>query len=151
MSLGFYYSGGGAATSVLGGAISSVPVAETEGVVFPNVLLVDAVAGIAHYASLYIKNTGATPITHTWLYFASNVGNSKVYFAKGITAGQGIANNVTPPADALVFQKPAFLNSAVDLGSLAAGASIQLWLKRIVSANATGSPKDYFTLTGAES
>lgn len=151
MSLAFYYSGGGAATSVLGGAISSVAVAETEGAVFPNVLLADAVTGITHFASLYIKNTGATTITHARLYFASTVGNSKVYFAKGITAGQSIVNNVTPPADALVFQKPAFLNSAVDLGSLAAGASRQLWLKRVVAANATGAPNDYFILTGAES
>jgi hypothetical protein len=149
MSLAFYYSGGGAATSVLGGAISSVAVAETEGAVFPNVLLADAVTGITHFASIYIKNTGATTITHAWLYFASNVGNSKVYFAKGITANLTIANDTTAPTDALVFQKPAYLNSAVDLGSLAAGASQQLWLKRVVAANATGSPQDYFILTGA--
>jgi hypothetical protein len=149
MSLGYYFSGGGT-PGVLGGAISSTVVTETEGAIFPNVTLAESVSGITHYASIYVQNTGGSSITHTWLWFNSSVGNSKVYFAKGITGGLSIANNTTAPTDPLVFQKPAFQSSAVDLGALAAGASVQIWLKRVVAANASGAPRDYFILSGAE-
>lgn len=150
MSLAFYYSGGGAATSILGGAISSVTLAETEGVLFPNVTQAQAIAGITHYASIYIKNTGATTVT-AGVYFSSLITRSNVYIATGITTNLTISNNVTAPVDELVFIKPQHDYAPLNIGSLAAGASKQLWLKRVVPVSAGGSIDDYLILSGVTS
>lgn len=150
MSLAFYFSGGGSATSVLGGAISSAALTETRGIILPDVAQADATAGITHYASIYIKNTGGSTIANVGVYLSSVVSAANLYIAKGIAANQSIASATTAPADALVFTKPLFSYSPLALGSLAAGASQQLWIKRVIAVNSSGALLDYINLTGVE-
>ena len=159
MALTFYFTGGGSASSVLGGNISSTALTETQGAVFPDVILADAVTGITHYACIAMKNTGAA-INNAGIYISSNVQGSQTYIALGLaakgttaapTTEQTIASAVTAPTGALVFQKPSFSYSPLSIGSLAAGQYKYLWLKRVVAANQAGSPLDYFIITGTES
>jgi hypothetical protein len=156
MSLGFFFTGGGSASSVLGGLISSAALTSAQGSVLPDVALSDAVTGITHYACLCVKNTGASSIANVGVYLASDVEVSKTYIAKGLTGKnstteQTIASATTAPVGALVFQRPSFIYSALSLGALAAGEFYHVWLKRVVPVNAAGSPKDYIILTGVES
>lgn len=156
MALSFYFTGGGSATSVLGGLVSSSALTETQGIVFPDVVLADAVAGITHYACIVIKNTGGTTINNAGVYLSSDVEGSRSYIALGLTGKsstteQVIASAVTAPTGALVFQKPSFDYAPLAIGSLTAGQFQHLWLKRTVSANATGTPLDYFIITGTQS
>lgn len=151
MALVFYFSGGGSASSVLGGAISSTALTETIDAVFPSVSSADAIAGITHYACIYLKNTGANTTT-TGVYFPSIVTATNVYVAKGIagknTSEQTIASNVTAPTGAFVFTKPNFVYSPLNLVALSTNDYIGLWLKRVVVANTAGSVADYVILTG---
>ena len=160
MALTFYFTGGGSASSVLGGNISSTALTETQGAVFPDVILADAVTGITHYACIAMKNTGSTTINNAGIYISSNVQGSQTYIALGLaakgtaaatTTEQPIASAVTAPTGALVFQKPSFSYSPLSIGSLAGGQYKYLWLKRVVAANQAGSPLDYFIITGTES
>ena len=159
MALTFYFTGGGSSSSVLGGLVSSTALTETQGAVFPDVILADAVTGITHYACIAMKNTGAA-INNAGIYISSNVQGSQTYIALGLaakgtaaapTTEQTIASAVTAPTGALVFQKPSFSYSPLSIGSLAAGQYKYLWLKRVVAANQAGSPLDYFIITGTES
>lgn len=155
MSLQFYFTGGGSASSVLGGQISTTELTETAEVLLPNVALADAAAGITHYACICIKNTGATTIANAGVYFSSVVSNAKIYLAKGLTGKnstteQTIANNTTAPTGAFVFQQPLYVYSPVSLGLLAPGDFYHLWIKRVVAANSAGSPDEYLILTGVE-
>ena len=156
MSLAFYFTGGGSASSVLGGQISSTELTEVAEALFPNVSLADATAGITHYACICVKNTGAETITNVGVYLSSLVSNGKLYVAKGLTGKnstteQTIANNTTAPTGALVFQQPLYEYSPVALGLLAAGEFYHLWLKRVIAANTAGNPDEYLILTGVES
>ena len=159
MALTFYFTGGESASSVLGGNIGEA-LTETQGAVFPDVILADAVTGITHYACIAMKNTGSTTINNAGIYISSNVQGSQTYIALGLaakgtaaapTTEQTIASAVTAPTGALVFQKPSFSYSPLSIGSLAAGQYKYLWLKRVVAANQAGSPLDYFIITGTES
>jgi len=156
MALSFFFTGGGASTSVLGGLISSTAVTETEGVVFPNVTTAEAISGIIHYACICIKNTGGSTINNPGVYFFSTVTAQNVHIAKGLTGKnstteQVIANNTTAPTGSLVYTKPAFSYSPLLLGvSLAPGEFFHLWIRRTVAANAPGSNNDYVILTGNE-
>jgi len=149
MAIQFYFSGGGSAQSVLGGLISSVEIPDTQGVIFPNVTTAQSKAGVTHYASIYVKNTGLET-KEIFLYFDSVVTNSNIYFADSITAGLTIADQETAPTDELIFTAPTYDYSALSIGSLAAGASKQIWLKRIIKSNSAGSLNDYFILQGIE-
>jgi hypothetical protein len=166
MALTFYFTGGGSASSVLGGNISSTALTEAQGAVFPDVILADAMAGITHYACIAMKNTGATTINNAGIYISSNVEGSQSYIALGlagigttnppgatavVTTEQTIASAVTAPTGTLVFQKPSFSYAPLSIGSLSVGQYKYLWLKRVVAANQTGSPLDYFIITGTES
>lgn len=156
MSLDFFFTGGGSATSVLGGGISSAPLTEAQGVLLPDVALADAAAGITHYACICIKNTGASSISNAGVYLSSVVTAANVYVAKGLTGKnstteQTIANATTAPTGALVFQKPSFSYAPLALGAMSPGDFWHLWIKRAVAANAAGSPNDYIILTGVES
>ncbi|MDP1774267.1 MAG: hypothetical protein Q8L15_18520 [Methylobacter sp.] len=157
MSLSWYYTGGGSSTSVLGGQISSAALAETQGIILPNVdQSAGAVTGVTHYACICIKNTGAVSIANAGVYFSSVVTGANVSIAKGLTGKnstteQVIASNTTIPTGALVFQNPLFSYSALMLGTLAAGDFYHLWLKRVVKANLAGSPNDYLILSSVES
>ena len=156
MSLDFYFTGGGSASSVLGGQISSNQLTEVAEALFPNVSLADAAAGITHYACICVKNTGASTITNAGVYLSSFVSNSKLYVAKGLTgknslSEQSIANNTTAPTGALVFQKPIVEYSPVALGLLNPGDYYHLWLKRVIAANTAGNQDEYLILTGVES
>ncbi len=155
MSLAFYFTGGGSATSVLGGQISSAPLTETQGILLPDVTLAEATSGITHYACICIKNTGAAAIANAGVYLSSVVTASNIYIAKGFTGKnstteQTIAGNTTAPTGSLVFTKPLYSYSALRVGLLNPGDFYHLWLKRVVAANAPGSANDYIILTGVE-
>jgi hypothetical protein len=155
MSLGFYFTGGSSASSVLGGQISTTALTETEGALFPNVSLADATTGITHYACICIKNTGAETISNAGVYLSSVVSNANIYIAKGLTGKnstteQTIANNVTDPTGALVFQQPLYEYSPVSIGLLDPGDFYHLWLKRVLPASSPGSPEEYIIITGVE-
>jgi hypothetical protein len=156
MALTFYFTGGGSASSVLGGNISSTELTEAQGAIFPNVALADSVTGITHYACIVMKNTGAATINNAGIYISSSVQGSQSYIALGLTGKsstteQTIASAVTAPTGALVFQKPSFSYSPLTIGSLTVGQFQHFWLKRVVAVNQAGSPLDYFILTGTES
>ena len=156
MALTFYFTGGGSSSSVLGGLVSSTALTETQGAIFPDVVLADAIAGITHYACIVMKNTGAATINNAGIYISSDVEGSQSYVALGLTGKsstteQTIATSVAAPTGALVFQKPSFSYAPLSIGSLTAGQFQHFWLKRVVRANQAGSPLDYFIITGAES
>lgn len=156
MAITFYFTGGGSATSVLGGLVSSTALTETQGAVFPNIALTDAVAGIAHYACIVMKNTGTVTISNAGIYLASDVEGSQTFIAQGLTGKsstteQTIASAVTAPTGALIYQKPLFAYAPLSIGVLTAGQFQHFWLKRVVAPNTTGSPLDYFIITGTES
>ena len=155
MSLQFYFTGGGSASSVLGGQISTTELTETAEVLLPNVALADAAAGVTHYACICIKNTGATTIANAGVYFSSVVSNAKIYLAKGLTGKnstteQTIANNTTAPTGAFVFQQPSYEYTPVSLGLLAPGDFYHLWIRRTVAVNTPGSDGEYLILTGID-
>ena len=113
MAITFYFTGGGSATSVLGGLVSSTALTETQGAVFPNIALTDAFAGITHYACIVMKNTGTVTISNAGIYLASDVEGSQTFIAQGLTGKsstteQTIASAVTAPTGALIYQKPLF-------------------------------------------
>lgn len=156
MALTFYFTGGGSSSSVLGGLVSSTALTETQGAIFPDVVLADAIAGITHYACIVMKNTGAATINNAGIYISSDVEGSQSYVALGLTGKsstteQTIATSVAVPTGALVFQKPSFSYAPLSIGSLTAGQFQHFWLKRVVRANQAGSPLDYFIITGTES
>jgi hypothetical protein len=156
MSLVLFHTGGGSGAGVLGGQISTLALAETQGLLLPNVLGAEAIAGITHYACVCIKNTGASSIANAGIYMSSVVSAANVFIAKGLTGKnstteQVITDQVTAPTGALVFTKPLFSYAPLSLGLLAPGEFYHLWIKRTVAANAAGSPNDYVIFTGVES
>ena len=156
MALTFYFTGGGSSSSVLGGLVSSTALTETQGAIFTDVVLADAIAGITHYACIVMKNTGAATINNAGIYISSDVEGSQSYVALGLTGKsstteQTIATSVTVPTGSLIFQQPAHSYSPLAVGMLTVGQFQHFWLKRVVGANQTGSPLDYFIITGTES
>lgn len=106
MALTFYFTGGGSASSVLGGLISSTALTETSGAIFPAVPLPDAMFGITNYACIAMKNTGTTTIANAGIYISSAFEGSDTYIAQGLTGKsstteQTLAKNTTEPIDTL--------------------------------------------------
>jgi hypothetical protein len=148
--LKWYFTGGGSATSVLGGLISS---AEATSAIFPDVTQQNAIDGITEFACICIRNTGGSTVENVGIYLSSVVTKNKIFFAKGLTGKnstteQTIANQQTEPTGALVFQTPRFDYMKVVLGDLAPNDFYHIWIKREVTVNTPGSPADYFIITG---
>jgi hypothetical protein len=151
MALTFYHT-----SNNNGGAITGAVLGYWNGAVLPDIPLEYAATGITNYACICMKNTGASVIVNAGVFFASSVQNAKVYLAMGLTGKnstteQIIANNMTPPVGNFVYQRPFFSYAPLIVGTLNPGDFYHLWLKRVISVNATGESNAYFILTGTES
>jgi hypothetical protein len=143
---GFYHAGGGSATGVLGGAISSAVLTG----IFPDVDSGSASSGVTHYAGIYIKNISGSTITNAGVYLRSVVSLGRIYIANSITGNQTIANQTTAPADDLIWTQPLHSYSPLSIGSLTAGSSRLIWLKRVIPANTAGSNDQYLIIEGVQ-
>lgn len=148
----YFYSGGGAAATSLGGAITATQVTQAAGEnLFANVGSAEAVSGSTKYRCIYLKNNGIVSYT-VGLYLATTTpsNETRIYFGNGTSAvnvsEQSVANEDTEPSGVLWVERLVDYNS-LTIATLAPGDTKAIWFKRVVSANAGGSAQDYFILT----
>lgn len=98
-------------------------------------------AGEAKYRGLILKNFGATDITNLVAWVDESL-DTRLQLASEATADDGIqtvANELTQPSG-LSWSTPT-AGSPLALGTLAAGATIGLWVERFVASSATANAK----------
>lgn len=148
------YLSGGAANSdpaaSIGGAKSSVEV--TFSTLFAAASSAELAAGSVKYRCIYLQNTDpALTLTAVKAWLAANTPNANTTIDIGIgTAAisgteSAIANETTAPAS-VTFSAPASEGAALAIADLAAGASRSLWIRRTITAGATGGSTDTATL-----
>lgn len=143
----------------LGGAKSSVEVnfAAILNNLFDNVSDSEALAGDVEYRCVYVHNSnGSSALTDAKAYITSNTPSADTTIAIGVDpAGVGngsstgvattAANENTAPAG-VTFSTPTTDAAALALGTLGAGQSAALWIRRTVTAGAMPVSSDPFTI-----
>jgi len=148
MTLHFYHT-----SENRGGLFTWAELSEASGAVFPCIGIDQATTGVTHYACICIRNVNTVTAWNVGVYFSSLVQNAKVYMAKGLTGKnsvteQTVANVIIPPVGDFVFQTPVFEYAPLALGHLGPLEFHHIWLKRVVSVNATGEAAPYFIIKG---
>ncbi len=154
-------SGGAANTSpnlALGGARSTaaggiVPTALTANSLFDDVSGAEQQAGDIEYRCVYVRNSGNVQATNMVVWLSGNTVDvdTQVAIGLGTSAVDGIeqtvANENTAPTT-VTFSEPATEGTGLSIGTLAAGSSKAVWLRRTVNAGA-GASNDQFTIATA--
>lgn len=147
------YLSGGASNAVpaasLGGAKSSTEISQVSTLnnLFDDVSDTEAASGDTEYRCIYITNTnGSSALSSAAVYIASNTPSSDTAVQIGLDpAGTGtattIANENTAPAG-VTFSSAANSGAALAIGTLGAGQSVGLWIKRAVDADAAAAASD---------
>lgn len=148
-----YRLSGGAANAVpvasLGGAKSSVQAAAT---IFDSVSGTEASAGDVEYRCVYVRNAhGSLSLDNAVAWVQSDTTSALTIIAVGVGSSamngteQTVANEDTAPTS-ITFLPAVNKAGGTALGSIPAGQSRALWLRRTVSAGATVTASDPFTI-----
>lgn len=144
---------GGAANAApaasLGGAKSSVAAGAG---IFDNVSGAEAAAGDIEYRCIYVHNAHATlPLENAAAWLSANTPSAQTDLALGLGSSainateQAVGDEQTAP-DTVVFSAAANKAGGISLGSIPAGQSRAIWLRRTVSAGAAATASDTFTV-----
>lgn len=148
-----YRLSGGAAnadpTVSLGGAKSSVDAVPST--IFDTVAGAESSAGDVEYRCVYVHNSNATLSLQNavaWLSANTPSATTSVDIGLGTSAlnatEQTVANESSAPAG-VSFSPAATLGAGIALGSIPAGQSRAVWIRRTVNAG-TAAANDGFTL-----
>jgi hypothetical protein len=147
----WYLSGGGGNSNPnlsLGGQASSTPAPQS---LFDNVSSNEAQPGDVEYRCIFVKNAGDVNLLTAKVWILQNTPDPDTVVAIGLDPSglNGIppiiANENTPPVG-VSFSAPADEASAISLGTIGAGQSYPVWVRRTVLANAGPYNNDSFTL-----
>jgi len=154
--LGIKLSGGStnrSAPASLGGGISFYsPRSAIRNEIFPDVTTAQRIAGITSYRCLYLDNEHSTLTMASltaWLEALAAGAGATFHIGvdpagiNGVAAA--IANETTAPAG-VSFSAPTSYGAGINLGSLAPGDYIALWLRRTIAAGATARQYDQVRL-----
>lgn len=143
----FYLSGGASNANVnaaLGGAKSSVALVDNSlNNLFDDVTGAEHAAGDTNYRCIFVKNDSAETAKNVKVYIQTNTPatDDVVHIGKDLSApsdtADTIADEATAPDPAVTFSTADGYANALDIGTLTAGQSAAIWVKRIVSAGAT--------------
>lgn len=149
----FYLNGGAAnadPNASLGGTISATQVSGSLHGLFDAVGSDEASAGDIEYRALDVKNTSAETANNAVVYISSQTSSAdtSIEIAYDSTGTQTIANESTAPTG-VTFSAPATKATGISLGSIAAGGTRRIWIKRVVTAGAVKTASDACELTVA--
>jgi hypothetical protein len=147
---------GGAANAVgnaaLGGAKSSSAASTTVDQLFDAVSAGEASAGRVEYRCVYLHNAnGVDTMTAAVVYVSANtpLAGTTLDIGVGTSAVNGteqtIANETTAPTS-VTFSAPTTAGTGLVLGDIPAGQHRAIWLRRTVTAGATNSANDSWSL-----
>ena len=147
---------GGAANAVgnasLGGAKSSSAMSSTVDQLFDAVSAAEASAGTVEYRCVYLHNAnGVDTMTNAVVYVSANtpLAGTTLDIGVGTAAVNGteqtVASETTAPTG-VTFSAPSTAGTGLALGSLPPGQHKAIWLRRTVTAGATNSANDTWTL-----
>jgi hypothetical protein len=142
-----------------GGAANSDPAASIGGArstiaapagLFDDVAFAQGVAGAVDYRLVYVTNdsaSNATAVAHvsTQLEAGRQIAVGAATEAAGATVTP-IANDATPPAG-VTFTAPTTTGTAISLGTINAGQSKGLWLRRTISPGTAPDPTNAWQIT----
>lgn len=141
-------SNSNAATS-LGGAKSSIAAPAN---LFDNVDSAESTTGSVNLRCVYVHNSHATlEMTNAVLWLSANTPSTSTDIAAGLGSSamngteQTVANETTAPTS-VTFSVAANKAGGIALGSIPAGQSRAVWLRRTVSAGAAALASDGFTI-----
>jgi hypothetical protein len=148
----FRLSGGASNTlpaASLGGAKSSVPAAAT---IFDSVTGAESNGGDVEYRCMYVHNAhGSLTLDNAVAWVQSDTTSASTIIAVGVGSSamngteQTVANEDTAPTS-ITFLPAVNKAGGTALGSIPPGQSRALWLRRTVTAGATVSASDPFTI-----
>lgn len=152
----FYLSGGAANADpdlALGGAKSSVVlVDDTLENLFDNVSGAEHAAGDTNYRCIFVKNDSAESAANVKVYLDSNTpaADDVATIGKDLTipgdTADTVADEDTAPDPVVTFVTADGYANALDIGTLTAGQSAAIWIKRVVSAGSTAQANNNFVL-----
>lgn len=148
-------SGGSANSSgsaSLGGVKSSVAAPTTVDGLFDAVTAAQAAAGLVEYRCIYLHNANASDaMTAARVWVSANTPLAGTDLAIGVGSAavnateQTIANEAAAPTG-VTFSAPSTAGTGLALGDIPATQHKAIWLRRTVTAGATASANDTWTL-----
>ena len=152
----FYLSGGAGNSDPdvsLGGAKSTTEITDNSlNNLFDNVSGAEHVVGDTEYRCFFVKNDSAEVAYNVKIYIETNTPAVDDTAEIGLDlAGVGdsadtVADEDTAPSPAVTFSTANSYANALDIGTLGAGQSHAVWVKRIVSAGSTAQANNTATL-----
>jgi len=152
----FFLSGGAANSdpnAAIGGAISTTEVTTaTLHNLFDVVSGSEASSGDVEFRCIYVKNShGSITLENTVVWISSNtpsgdstidigLGSSAIDATEQTVAGEGFAPS------AVTFSAPSTLGTGLSIGSLAAGSTKAIWIRRTINVSAGVYDADTATL-----
>jgi len=139
----------------LGNARSTTEIiSSTNANLFENVTSGEASGGSTKYRCISLRNEGVVSYDlGVFLETVTESQSTKFYLANGSSGLNGtepvIADEDTEPPD-LIYKHPSAEYDPLVMLTLAPNDFANLWLKRVISAGAGGSLKDYIRLTPVE-
>ena len=133
----------------LGGAMSST--AATGSTLFDTVGSAEASAGDTEYRCIYVANTGTTTATSVVIWINADTTQANVVPAMAL-GGEGLngvaetvgAEGTAPTGES--FSTPITEGTALSLGTMAQNDEYPIWLRRAVTAGATNTASEGWTL-----
>lgn len=148
-------SGGAANASgnaSLGGAKSANTMSSAIDGLFDAVSAAEAAAGRVEYRCVYLHNASATDTmtaARVWVSANTPLAGTTLDIGVGTAAVNGteqtVANETTAPSG-VTFSAPTTAGTGLALGNIPAGQHKAIWLRRTVTAGATNSDNDTWTL-----
>jgi hypothetical protein len=148
-------SGGSANASgdaSLGGVKSSVVAPTTLNGLFDATGAAEALAGDVEYRCIYLHNANASdPMTACVFYIGSNTPSASTTIDIGVGTSainateQSVANESTAPIG-VTFSAPSTAGTGLLLGTIPNGQHKAIWLRRTITAGASSSPSDGYTI-----
>jgi hypothetical protein len=133
----------------LGGIISSTEVVDdTLENLFDNVTGAEHTAGDTEYRCIYVKNNSAESAANVKVYIETNTpgADSAVQIGLDLAGVDGTADTVadenTAPSPAVTFSSADGYANALNIGTVAAGEVMAVWIKRIITAGSTAQAND---------
>lgn len=147
-----YRLSGGAANAnanlALGGAKSSVV---SPANLFDDVSGDEGAAGDTEYRCFYVHNSNATlALQNAFIWLQTNTTGNRMSIGLGTSVLNGteqtVANESTAPAG-VVFTQPTNKAGGIALGSIPAGQSRAVWIRRVVAPAASANNDTYLLRT----
>lgn len=144
----FYQCAIWAEGSAHGGAInlSEEIDAENVGQVFDDVSDAQRLAGDTSYRKIYVRN--ASELNHYWPLVKCWINDVAGYSSENISIALGTDTDVQTDAESYDFYEPTYSAhvNALNIGTLFAGDSAAIWIKRVIPAGSAPSHSTYFEL-----